>query len=142
MKRDAVLQVRVTQEEKEWAEALAEEFGLKTSDYARMCIFVGPTPEKTEDVPFINDSELPAAQTEESLDALLVPEDATRDDYVRYLYERITELHRDVEKRWPGSKARRQAGAEWAKVKRGEPLEAIPQREGYAPVPPTMYRTA
>jgi len=142
MKRDAVLQVRVTQEEKEWAEALAEEFGMKTSDYARMCIFVGPTPESKGVLPFAEEDELPAGQTEESLEALLVPEDATRDDYVRYLYERITELHRDTERRWPGVTARHQAGEEWAKVKKGETLEKIPQREGYAPVPPTTYRTA
>jgi len=59
----------------------------------------------------------------------------------RFPHERITELHRDVEKRWPGVTARRQAGEEWAKVKKGEPLEMIPQRAGYAPVPPTTYRT-
>lgn len=144
MKRDAVLQVRVTQEEKEWAEALAEEFGLKTSDYARMCIFVGPTPERTEDVPFIEDAELPAEQTEESLDALLVPEDASRDDYLRYLYERITELHRDKQKRWPGVMARRKAGEEWKLVREGKPLEKIEPREmeDALIVTPTTYRTA
>jgi len=65
-----------------------------------------------------------------------------RETYMRFLYERITELHRDVEKRWPGSKARRQAGAEWAKVKKGEPLERIPQRDDKAPIHPTTYRLA
>jgi len=63
-----------------------------------------------------------------------------RETYVRYLYERITELHRDKERRWPGVTARHQAGEEWAKVKKGEALDPIPQREGYASIPPTTYR--
>lgn len=143
MKRDAVLQVRVTQEEKEWAEALAEEFGQKTSDYARACILVGPTPSKAE-VDEIEEvgGEAPGIASTEAPQDFAVPEDATREDYVRYLYERITELHRDVERRWPGVTARHQAGEEWKLVREGKPLEKIPQRGNYVPVPPTTYRTS
>lgn len=65
-----------------------------------------------------------------------------RETYLRYLYERITELHRDVERRWPGVTARHQAGEEWKLVREGKPLEKIPQRGNYAPVPPTTYRTS
>lgn len=137
--RSETIKFRATTEEKERIEVLAEEFGQKTSDYVRTCSIVGPTPSVGDTLEFEGHETPPAL---EDVEALLVPEDASRDDYVRYLYERITELHRDVERRWPGVTARHQAGEEWAKVKKGEVLEKIPQREGYAPVPPTTYRTA
>ena len=141
--RSEIIKFRATTEEKERIEVLAEEFGQRTSDYVRACSLVGPTPSQAE-VDEIEETgqEAPGIASTEAPQDFVVPEDATRDDYVRYLYERITELHRDKERRWPGVTARHQAGEEWAKVKKGEPLEKIPQREGYAPVPPTTYQTA
>jgi hypothetical protein len=136
--RSEIIKFRATTEEKERIEVLAEEFGQKTSDYVRTCSLVGPTPGPEDAIEYEGTKFSPEIDRE----AFVVPEDATRDDYVRFLYERITELHRDVERRWPGVTARHQAGEEWAKVRKGEPLEKIPQREGYAPAPPTIYRTA
>jgi hypothetical protein len=139
--RSEIIKFRATTEEKERIEVLAEEFGQKTSDYVRTCSLVGPTPTRTEEVPYSHVEEPPGDLTTEDMQALLVPEDATRDDYVRYLYERITELHRDTQRRWPGVTGRHQAGEEWKLVREGKPLEKIPQRGNYAPVPPTTYRT-
>lgn len=141
--RSEIIKFRATTEEKERIEVLAEEFGQRTSDYVRACSLVGPTPTQ-EEAKEGNLPEVPLAvqeRGETAPEAFAVPPDASRDDYVRYLYERITELHRDKERRWPGVTARHQAGEEWKLVREGKPLEKIPQRGGYAPVPPTTYRT-
>lgn len=62
--------------------------------------------------------------------------------HLQFLFERITELHRDKQKRWSGRKARIQADAEWAKVKRGEPLERIELRDGFERLKPSTYELA
>lgn len=68
----------------------------------------------------------------------------SRETFLRFLYERNTELHRDKQKRWPGVSARRQAGADWKLVREGKPLEKIEPRkiENALIVNPTTYRTA
>ncbi len=160
MKRDAVLQVRVTQEEKEHAEVLAEEFSMKVSDYARMCIFVGPTPTRDEllevdadDLARPTPELLPErgpkgehvkVNDDETGHSFVVPDDTSREAFLRFLYERITELHRDKRKRWPGVTARHKAGEDWKLVREGKPLEKIEPREmeDALIVTPTTYRTA
>lgn len=72
------------------------------------------------------------------------PDLESRETFLRFLYERNTELHRDKQKRWPGVKARRKSGEEWKLVREGKPLEKIEPRElpDAIQVIPTTYRTA
>lgn len=55
----------------------------------------------------------------------------TRKDHLDWLVARITELHRDKERRWPGVKARRQADREWSHYKKtgAQPAPIEPRDE-------------
>lgn len=143
--RSETIKFRATTEEKERIEVLAEEFGQRTSDYVRTCSLVGPTPSQAE-VDEIEESgvEAPGIASTEAPQDFVVPDDASREAFIQFLYERNTELHRDKQKRWPGVLARRKAGEEWKLVREGKLLEKIEPREmrDALIVTPTTYRTA
>lgn len=130
--RSDQIRIRCTPEEKERIEAMAEEFELKTADYVRNTALAGPVPDDTtEEI----ERHIEARETHQ-------PSVPLKNDRLKFLTERITELHRDQEKRWPGRKARIQADAEWAKVKRGEPLERVELRDGFERLRPSTYELA
>jgi hypothetical protein len=53
-----------------------------------------------------------------------------RKEHLEWLVKRITELHRDKQRRWPGRKARIQADSEWGRFQRtGEAPPSIEPRE-------------
>jgi len=141
------IKFRASGTEKARIEAFAKDQGYQLGEYLKnAALELVPDPEVPDDpVPTPDE----AAALHQRLEAEAIgAEDAPeadlekRETYVRFLYERNTELHRDKQKRWPGSRARVQSASEWPKVKAGEPLERIPQREDKAPINPTTYRLA
>lgn len=140
------IKFRASGTEKERIEAFARDLGLPFGEYLkRAALELVPDPLEEEMVP----SPEEAAALHEQIKAEAAGEaeppepDESRETFLRFLYERNTELHRDKQKRWPGVKARRKAGEEWKLVREGKPLEKIEPREMQDAliVTPTTYRT-
>lgn len=138
---------RTTGTNKARMEAFAKDQGLAFGEYLeRAALELVPDPEVPDDV-------VPTPEEAAALHEQIVAEvageaeppepDESRETFLRFLYERNTELHRDKQKRWPGILARRKAGEEWKLVREGKPLERIEPRAIENPllVTPTTYRT-
>lgn len=143
------IKFRTTGTNKERIEAFARDQGLPIGEYLeRAALELVPDPAVPDEV-------VPTPEEAEELHEQLRAEEAgyaqpqpidldSRETYIRFLYERNTELHRDKQKRWPGVKARRKSAEEWKLVREGKPLPRIEPREieNALVVTPTTYRTA
>lgn len=148
MEPDKQVKFRTSGANKERIEAFAKDHGMPLGEYLEQAALeLVSDPEDGSDV-VPTPAEAAALHTQvvaEAAGETEPPEpDESRETFLRFLYERNTELHRDKQKRWPGVKARRRAGEEWKLVREGKPLEKIEPREMQDAliVNPTTYRTA
>lgn len=149
MEPDKQVKFRATGAEKARIEAFAKDQGLPFGEYLkRAALELVPDPEVPEDVvPTPEEAASLHKQIEAEVAGERQPPDLdleTREAFLRFLYERNTELHRDKQKRFPGILARRRSGEDWRLVREGKPLEKIEPREmqNALIVTPTTYRTA
>lgn len=141
------IKFRTSGTNKERIEAFAKDHGLALGAYLEMAALELVPDLEIEDVALPTPEEAAALHkqiaAEAAGEAMVPVADDSRETFLRFLYERNTELHRDKQKRWPGVLARRKAGEEWKLVREGKPLEKIEPREiqDALIVTPTTYRT-
>lgn len=138
---------RTTGTNKARMEAFAKDQDLGFGEYLeRAALELVPDPEVPEDVvPTPEEAATLHKQIEAEVAGEAEPPAAdleSRETFLRFLYERNTELHRDKQKRFPGILARRRSGEDWKLVREGKPLEKIEPRkiENALIVNPTTYR--
>src|SRR6185369_12811912 len=147
MEPDKQIKFRASGTEKTRIEAFAKDQGYQFGEYLKLAALeLVPDPEVPGDVVPTPEE---AAALHRQIEAEVAgeaeaptPDLESRETFLRFLYERNTELHRDKQKCWPGVKARRRAGEDWKLVREGKPLEKVEPRkiENALVVTPTTYR--
>ena len=142
MNRDQNINLRLSVDEKVRIEERAESRKAKTSDFLRKLGLEGILPDEAPKPPETPSNlgnpppdlgpETEKRKAQHPANQTTKPETYTREQRINWLVVRITELHRDKERRWPGAKARIQADYEWSQfLKTNQQPEPIEPRDEF-----------